>query len=128
MNVIATFTFTGRLSSGIPVLPFDYMRLEQLFSGVVIANNGFDKERANEALAEGRADLVAFGKPFIANPDLVIRLFLNAPLLPLNRETLYGSGEHGYTDYPILRTVAPTPAIATLNGLGDKQSCSFGPA
>ena len=68
---------------------------------------GFDKERANEALAEGRADLIAFGKPFIANPDLVIRLFLDAPLLPLNRETLYGGGEQGYTDYPILRAVAP---------------------
>ena len=94
-------------TSGIPVPPFDYMRLKQLFGGVVIANNGFDKEHANEALAEGRADLIAFGKPFIANPDLVIRLLLDAPLLPLNRETLYGGGEQGYTDYPILRAVAP---------------------
>ena len=83
------------------------MSLKRLFGGVVIANNGFDKDRANEALAEGRADLIAFGKPFIANPDLVIRLFLDAPLLPLNRETLYGGGEQGYTDYPILRAVAP---------------------
>jgi N-ethylmaleimide reductase len=94
-------------TSGIPVPSFDYMNLKRLFGGVVIANNGFDKERANEALAEGRADLIAFGKPFIANPDLVIRLFLDAPLLPLNRETLYGGGEQGYTDYPILRAVAP---------------------
>jgi len=94
-------------TSGIPVPPFDYMNLKRLFGGVVIANNGFDKERANEALAEGRADLIAFGKPFIANPDLVIRFFLDAPLLPLNRETLYGGGEQGYTDYPILRAVAP---------------------
>ena len=75
--------------------------------GVIIANNGFDKERANKTLAEGRADLIAFGTPFIANPDLVVRLFLNAPLLPVNRETLYGGGEHGYTDYPFLRSVAP---------------------
>jgi N-ethylmaleimide reductase len=94
-------------TSGVPGPPFDYMTLKRLFGGVVIANNGFDKERANEALAEGRADLIAFGKPFIANPDLVIRLFLDAPLLPLNRETLYGGGEQGYTDYPILRAVAP---------------------
>ena len=61
----------------------------------------------NEAIAEGRADLVAFGKPFIANPDLVIRLFFDAPLMPVHRETLYGGSEQGYTDYPILRAVAP---------------------
>ena len=54
-----------------------------------------------------RADLVAFGKPFIGNPDLVVRLFLDAPLTPLNPETLYGGSEQGYTDYPVLRTVAP---------------------
>ena len=47
-------------------------------------------------------DALAFGKPFIANPDLVIRLFLDAPLMPVNRETLYGGSEQGYTDYPIL--------------------------
>ena len=49
---------------------------------------------------------VAFGKPFIGNPDLVTRLYLDAPLSPLHRETLYG-GEQGYTDYPALRGVAP---------------------
>jgi N-ethylmaleimide reductase len=94
-------------TSGAPVPPFDYKKLKLLFGGNVITNNGFDKLRANEALAEGRADLIAFGKPFIANPDLVIRLFFDAPLVPLNRETLYGGGEQGYTDYPILRVVAP---------------------
>jgi N-ethylmaleimide reductase len=94
-------------TSGIPVPPFDYKKLKRLFGGVVISNNGFDKQRANEAIAEGRADLIAFGKPFIANPDLVIRLFLDAPLMPVNRETLYGGAEQGYTDYPILREVAP---------------------
>ena len=94
-------------TSGIPVPPFDYMSIKRLFGGPVIANNGFDKARANETLAEGRADLIAFGKPFISNPDLVIRLFLDAPLVPLNRETLYGGAEQGYTDYPILGAVAP---------------------
>ena len=103
-------------TSGIPVPSFDYMNLKRLFGGVVIANNGFDKDRANEALAEGRADLIAFGKPFIANPDLVIRLFLDAPLLPLNRETLYGGGEQGYTDYPILRAVAPHACYRDAEG------------
>ena len=94
-------------TSGKPVPPFDYPKLKRLFGGLVIANNGFDKERANKMLAEGRADLIAFGTPFIANPDLVVRLFLDAPLIPVDRATLYGGGEHGYTDYPFLRSVAP---------------------
>ena len=94
-------------TSGLAVPPFDYENLKRLFDGLVIANNGFDKLRANKAIAEGRADLIAFGKPFIANPDLVIRLFLDAPLMPVNRETLYGGSEQGYTDYPMLRTIAP---------------------
>ena len=94
-------------TGGVPVPPFDYAKLKRLFGGIVIANNGFDKTRANEAIAQGRADLIAFGKPFISNPDLVIRLLLDAPLAPANRETFYGGGEQGYTDYPILRGVAP---------------------
>ncbi len=94
-------------TGGVPVPPFDYMKLKTLFGGLVIANNGFDKVRANEALAEGRADLIAFGKPFISNPDLVIRMFLDAPLMPANRETFYGGSEQGYTDYPMLRVVEP---------------------
>jgi N-ethylmaleimide reductase len=94
-------------TSGLPVPPFDYKNLKRLFGGIVIANNGFDKSRANKAIADGRADLIAFGKPFIANPDLVIRLFLDAPLMPVNRETLYGGSEQGYTDYPILRAIGP---------------------
>ncbi len=94
-------------TGGLPVPPFDYKKLKDLFGGPVIANNGFDKARANKALAEGRADLVAFGKPFISNPDLVIRLFLDAPLMPANRETFYGGTEQGYTDYPTLRVVEP---------------------
>ena len=60
-------------TSGLAVPPFDYKNLKRQFGGLVIANNGFDKKRANEAIADGRADLIAFGKPFIANPDLVIR-------------------------------------------------------
>ena len=62
-------------------------------------------QAANEAIVQGRADLVAFGKPFISNPDLVTRLYLDVPLSPPNRETLYGGAEQGYTDYPVLRTV-----------------------
>jgi hypothetical protein len=87
-------------TGGAPVPPFDYLAIKRLFGGIVIANNGFDKERANEAIWKARADLVAFGKPFIGNPDLVTRLYLDAPLSPLHRETLYGGAEQGYTDYP----------------------------
>ncbi len=94
-------------TTGKQVPDFDYKRLKELFRGTVIANNSFDKSRAAQALAEGRADLIAFGRPFISNPDLVIRLLLDAPLMPLNQETLYGGAEQGYTDYPFLRGVAP---------------------
>ena len=94
-------------TGGAPVPPFDYLAIKRLFGGLVIANNGFDKQRANEVIAQGRADLIAFGRSFIGNPDLVTRLYLDAPISPLNRETLYGGAEQGYTDYPVLRMVAP---------------------
>jgi N-ethylmaleimide reductase len=94
-------------TGGAPVPPFDYKEIKRRFGGIVIANNGFDKNRANAAIEEGRADLVAFGKPFISNPDLVTRLYLNAPLAPANRETFYGGADQGYTDYPLLRAVEP---------------------
>ena len=92
-------------TGGAAVPPFDYLAIKRRFGGLFVANNGFDKVRANESIAQGRADLVAFGKPFISNPDLVTRLYLDVPLSPLNRETLYGGAEQGYTDYPVLRTV-----------------------
>ncbi len=92
-------------TGGLAVPPFDYAKLKRLFGGIVIANNAFDKTRANEAIAQGRADLAAFGKPFISNPDLVTRLLLGAPLAPADRDTFYGGADHGYTDYPVLRAV-----------------------
>lgn len=94
-------------TGGVPVPPFDYPKLKRLFGGIVIANNGFDKMRANEAIEQGRTDLVAFGKDFIGNSDLVARLYFDAPLNSSNRETFYGGGEQGYTDYPTLRQVDP---------------------
>jgi N-ethylmaleimide reductase len=103
-------------TGGKPVPPFDYRKLKELFGGPVIANNGFDKLRASQALAEGRADLIAFGRPFISNPDLVIRLFLDAPLTPPHQETFYGGGEQGYTDYPILRGAAPHACFSEAKG------------
>jgi N-ethylmaleimide reductase len=94
-------------TSGKPVPAFDYVALKRLFGRPVIANNNFDRTRANAAIAEGHADMIAFGKPFIANPDLVIRLFLGARLAVANRETFYGGGEEGYTDYQVLRSAGP---------------------
>ena len=67
-----------------------------------MANNGYDRDMAIKALDAGAADLIAFGRPFIANPDLVERLRRNAPLNVLDQKTLFGGDAHGYTDYPAL--------------------------
>lgn len=76
--------------------------LKQQFAGVYISNEKFDKASANKALAEGSADAVAFGVPFIANPDLVQRFAVDAALNTAKPELFYASGKEGYTDYPFL--------------------------
>ncbi len=86
--------------------PFDYARLKAAYrnaggKGAWMVNNGYDRALADQAVAEG-ADLVAFGRPFIANPDLVRRLRERAPLQVPDRATMYGGGAEGYTDYPAL--------------------------
>ena len=68
----------------------------------VMVNSGFDKAKADAILAAGTADVVAFGVPYIANPDLVARLHADAPLNKPDPSTFYGIGPHGYTDYPAL--------------------------
>ncbi len=87
-------------------LPFDYGALRSRYRGAWIVNNGYDRAMAENAVANGRGDLIAFGRPFISNPDLVERLRSDAPLAELNRATLYGGGAEGYTDYPALSAVA----------------------
>ncbi|WP_430433044.1 alkene reductase [Methyloversatilis sp.] len=82
--------------------PFDYDALKKAFGGGWIVNNGFDRASAEAKVAAGEADAIAFGKPFISNPDLVRRLRDNAPLNPLRAELMYGGGAEGYTDYPAL--------------------------
>ena len=67
-----------------------------------MVNNGYDRDMAIDAVESGRADIVAFGKPFISNPDLVRRLRDNAELNPLEQATLYGGGAEGYTTYSAL--------------------------
>ncbi|WP_269499219.1 alkene reductase [Castellaniella sp. S9] len=74
--------------------------IRRAFGGPVIANERFDPVLAEQVVGEGRADAVAFGKAFISNPDLVARLRACAPLAPWDSSTFYGSGVHGYTDYP----------------------------
>jgi len=86
--------------------PFDYEALKAAYraaggKGAWMVNNGYDKPMAETAVKEGD-DLVAFGKPFISNPDLVRRLRENAPLNALDKATMYGGGAKGYIDYPAL--------------------------
>ncbi|MBU4612200.1 alkene reductase [Achromobacter sp. GG226] len=87
--------------------PFDYAVLREAYAaaggkGAWMVNNGYDGATAEETVASGKADLVAFGKPFIANPDLVERLREGGPFNVPDKTTFYGGGEHGYVDYPTL--------------------------
>ena len=109
---LATFTYVGRElgKRGLAFLCAREARKEdsigpavkQAFGGVFIANEGFDQESAEQALADGVADAVAFGKLFLANPDLPARFAKGAPLNPWNSATFYSGGAEGYTDYPAL--------------------------
>jgi len=80
--------------------------LKKAFGGVYVANEGFTPESAAATLAAGEADAVAFGKLFIANPDLPRRIALNSHLNPWNSATFYSPGTEGYTDYPKLAEAA----------------------
>jgi 2,4-dienoyl-CoA reductase-like NADH-dependent reductase (Old Yellow Enzyme family) len=77
-------------------------QLKKFFGGVYIANEGFTAETAQTVLEKGEADAVAFGKSFIANPDLPQRFALSAPLNEPKPETFYARGPAGYIDYPAL--------------------------
>lgn len=84
------------------VAAFDFDALRSRFKNTYLANNGYELPLAQTRLAEGKADLFAFGRAFISNPDLVERLKSNAPLAALQPDTLYGGGAAGYIDYPAL--------------------------
>lgn len=81
---------------------FDYAWARKTFKGFYIANNGYTRQTAMQAVDNGHADAVAFGRLFIANPDLVTRLQQDAPLNAPNPATFYTPGPAGYTDYPTL--------------------------
>ena len=92
--------------------PFDYQELKDIYrkaggTGGWLVNNGYDGDSAKQAVESGYADAVAFGKLFIANPDLVQRFKDGATTFnELDKATLYGGGAKGYTDYPALEAVA----------------------
>jgi hypothetical protein len=79
--------------------------LRQVFTGPLILNGGYTQETAEQALTHHEADLVSFGVPFIANPDLVARYQQGAPLNQVDPAAFYGGTDHGYIDYPTLRQV-----------------------
>jgi N-ethylmaleimide reductase len=81
---------------------FDYAALRARFPGPWMINNGYTRAEALDAVASGKADVVAIGRPFISNPDLVRRLREDAPLNDVRYDKLYGGGAEGYTDYPFM--------------------------
>ena len=97
----------GQTAGARDFAPFDYAALAGTFDGAWIVNNGYNRKMALEAVASGDADLVSFGRPFIANPDLVRRLREDAPLNAPDSSTFYGGGAKGYIDYPTLDALAP---------------------
>ncbi|MCW9047187.1 MAG: alkene reductase [Gammaproteobacteria bacterium] len=80
----------------------DYAELKRRFAGLYMANMGYNRESAEQALISGHADMIAFGKLFIANPDLPERFAVDASLNEPDQATFYGGDEKGYTDYPAL--------------------------
>jgi N-ethylmaleimide reductase len=91
--------------------PFDYPALKDAYrkaggTGAWLVNNGYTQETAESAIASGYADAVAFGKLFIANPDLVDRFREGSPLNEPDKATFYGGGAKGYTDYPQVKAIA----------------------
>jgi N-ethylmaleimide reductase len=92
----------GSTTNTPPTAEIDYPALRRHFNGLYVANNGYRNRVEAERALQTHADLVSFGRPFIANPDLPRRLALGAPLNAVNPTTLYTPDHRGYTDYPFL--------------------------
>ncbi|MDP3306728.1 alkene reductase [Methylotenera sp.] len=101
-NLAYLHVVEGGIHGGGEAAPFDFVALRKHFKNAYMANLAYDKVRGNAAIASGHADVVAYGVPFIANPDLVERYRTNAPLNEADSKTFYGGSEKGYTDYPFL--------------------------
>jgi N-ethylmaleimide reductase len=107
LQLVYIHVIEGATGGARDVAPFNYRSLRNRFEGAYIGNNGYTLELANKVLEANEADLIAFGKLFLANPDLVERLKAGAPLNEPDKATFYGGGAKGYTDYPALWTEAP---------------------
>ncbi len=101
-NLAYLHVVEGGIHGGGIADPFDFDALRKLFKGPYMANLAYDKARGNAVVASGHADVVAYGVPFIANPDLVERFRTDAPLNEADSSTFYGGTEKGYTDYPFI--------------------------
>lgn len=96
-------------SMGAPEVPSKIKsQIRTVFNNTLILSGGYDKERAEKDITDGKADLIAFGRPYIANPDLASRFAENAQLAIPNQETFYTPGAEGYIDYPYLKGESPT--------------------
>ena len=100
LNIAYVHVVEGETGGSRDEQNFDFHALRQTFSGAWMVNNGYTKESAIQTIASGDADLVAFGKLYIANPDLVHRFKRNQELNPVDPTTFYGGDAKGYTDYP----------------------------
>jgi N-ethylmaleimide reductase len=86
-----------------------FRHFRSIFKGPLVANVKMDRERGNRLISEGLADLIAFGRPYIANPDLVTRFAAHSPLnSDIKPETIYASGPEGYIDYPLMKSAKAT--------------------
>lgn len=102
---IAYIHLADHSAMGAPLVPMEIKtKIRNIFKNAIILSGGYDKERAEADLQSGLADLVAFGRPFINNPDLVERFKNNYPLSKdLNMDLFYTADEKGYTDYPLYK-------------------------
>lgn len=103
LNLVYIHVIEGLTGGSRECYGFDFEALRKSFQGAWMVNNGYSRTLAIESISRDYADLVAFGKLFIANPDLVTRFKKNSPLNPLDSTTLYGGDAKGYTDYPTLK-------------------------
>jgi N-ethylmaleimide reductase len=104
---------------------FELNRLRNLWNGPYIVNGNYDRARAMQVIADGRADFVSFGKLFLANPDLPVRLARSAPLNVPDRGSFYGGDDRGYIDYPFLEQPAPALRQLVLAAGGRAEHLAF---
>ena len=101
-NLAYLHAVEGGIHGGGKADAFDFDQMRKLYKGAYMANLSYDKARGNAAIASGHADVIAYGVPFIANPDLVERFKTDATLNEADSKSFYGGTAKGYTDYPFL--------------------------